>query len=69
MIGLFSRSVTVSLVAKNGTEKYSQQFNELKGSNLELKLITPNPTTGTNFETNLIRFGLAGLPKGAILDF
>ena len=46
----------------------SQSFEELQGSNLEFKLITPKPITGTYFETNLSRFGLAGLPLGAILD-
>ena len=60
---------TASLVAKNGTKKLSQPFEELQGSNSEFKLITPKPITGTYFDTNLSRFGLAGFPMAAILDF
>ena len=69
MIGSHTSSATTSLVAKNLTKKLSQLFEELQGSNLEFKLITPKPITGTYFETNLSRFGLAGLPMAAILDF
>ena len=36
---------------------------------LKFKLITPKPITENCFETNLSRFGLAGLPMAAILDF
>ena len=39
MKGLFASSPTASLVAKNETKKLSQPFEELLGSNLELKLI------------------------------
>ena len=46
----------------------SQLFEELQGSNSEFKLIIPKPITGTYFETNLSRLGLAGLLLGAILD-
>ena len=69
MIGLFAGGATASPVAKNGTKKLSQLFKELLGSNLEFKLITPKPTTGTYFDTNLSRFSLAGLPMVSILDF
>ena len=47
----------------------SQLFQEIQGSNLEYKLITPKPITGTYFNTNLSRFGLASLPIAAILEF
>ena len=57
MIGLFESSATSSLVAKNRTKKLSLLFEELQGSYLEFKLITPKPITGTYFETNLRRFG------------
>ena len=56
-------------MAKNGTKNLSQPFEELQVSNLEFKPITPKPITETYFETNLSRFGLAGLPMVAILDF
>ena len=69
MIGSFASGATASLVAKNGTKKLSQPFEELQGSNSEFKLITPKPITGTYFDTNLSRFGLAGLPMAAILNF
>ena len=69
MIGSPANGATSSLVAKNRTKKLSQLFEELQGSNLEIKLITPNPINGTYFETNLSRFGLTGLPMAAILDF
>ena len=65
MIGLFASGATASLVAKNGTKKLSQ----LQGSNLELKLTTSKSIKGTYYETTLSRFGLAGLPMAAILDF
>ena len=69
MKGSFASSATASLVGKNRTKKLSQLFEELYGSNLEFKLITPKPISGTYFETNLNRFGLAVLPMAAILDF
>ena len=47
----------------------SQLFEELQGWNLEFKLITPKSLTGTYFDTILSRFGLAGFPMVAILDF
>ena len=34
-----------------------------------VKLIIPKSITGTYFDTKLSRFGLAGLPVAAILDF
>ena len=49
--------------------KKLSQLEELQDSNLEFKLITSKPITWTHFETNLSRFGLAGLPKVAILGF
>ena len=69
MIGSFASGATASLVAKNGTKKLFQLFEELQGSYLEFKLITPKPNTGTYFDTNLSRFGLTGLPMAAIMDF
>ena len=42
---------TSSLVAKNGTKKLSQTFEELQGLNSEFKLITPKSNTGTYFGT------------------
>ena len=69
MIGSFASGATASLVAKNGTTKLSQTFEELQDSNSEFKLIPPKPITGTYFDTNLSRFGLAGLPMVAIFDF
>ena len=60
---------TAFLVAKNGTKKLAQPIKELQGSNLEFKLITLKPTTGTYFETYLSRFSLAGLPMAGIMDF
>ena len=67
-LGSFANGATASLVAKNGTKKLSQPIKELRGSNLEFKLITLKPTTETYFETYLSRFGLAGLPMAVILD-
>ena len=67
-IGSFASGPATSMVAKNGTKKLSQPFEELQCSNLEFKLITPKPISGTHFETNLSRFGLEGLPLAAILD-
>ena len=46
----------------------SQPFEELHSSNSEFKLITSKPITRTYFDTNLIRFGLAGLSLVAVLD-
>ena len=43
----------------------TQLFKELKGSNSVLKLSSPKPITGTIRS----RFGLAGLPMVAIMDF
>ena len=68
MIISLTIGTTYSLVAKIGTRKISELFEELQGSNLEFKVITPKPITGTHLETNLSRFGLAGLPMAAILD-
>ena len=42
MKGSFASGATASLVAKTETEKLSQSFEELQGSNLELKLSNPN---------------------------
>ena len=47
----------------------SQPFEELQGENSEFKLITPKSITWTYFETTLSRFGLAGFPMVAILNF
>ena len=69
MIGSFASSATASLVAKNGTKKLSQPFEELQGSNSEFKLITPKPITRTYFDNNLSRFGLAGMNIGAIINY
>ena len=69
MIVSFASGSDLSLVAKNGTKNLYQPFEELQGSILEFKLITTKPITGTYFETNLSRFGLAGLTKVAILEF
>ena len=68
MIESLASGTTSSLVAKNVTKKLSLPFEELQGSNSELKLITPKPITGTYYETKLSRYGLAGLPMVAILD-
>ena len=64
----FAKGATNFLVAKNGTIKLSQPFEELQGSKLELKLITPKPITRTYFETNPKRICLAVLPMVAVLD-
>ena len=69
MIGLFTCGATASLMPKNETKKLSQLFEELQGSNLEFKLITPKPITWTYFLSNMSRFGLAGFPMVAILNF
>ena len=50
MIGSFESGATAFHVAKNGTKKLSQPFEELQGSNLEFKLITPKPIIGTYFD-------------------
>ena len=47
----------------------SQPFEELQGSNAKFKPITPKPIAGTYFDTIMSRFGLAGFPISAILDF
>ena len=47
MIESFSSGTPASQVAKNGTKKLSQLFEELQGSNSEFKLITPKPIIGT----------------------
>ena len=46
----------------------SQPFEELQGSSLKFKLITPQSITGAYFDTKLSRFGLAGSAKVAILE-
>ena len=70
MIESFASGATAFLVAKNGTKKISQPIKELQGSNLEFKLINPKPiTTRIYLDTNLSRFGLAGLPIAEHLDF
>ena len=69
MIGSFASGATASLLVENDTNKISQLFEELQGSNSEFELITPKPITRTYFETNLSRFCLAGLPMAAILNF
>ena len=58
IMGSFASGATASQVAKNGTKYLSEPFEELQGSYLEFKLINPKHITGTNFETNLSRFGL-----------
>ena len=42
MIGSLANGATAFLVAKNGTKNLSQLFKELKGSNSEFTLVTPN---------------------------
>ena len=69
MIGSFASGTIAFIVAKNWTKNLSQLFKELQDSNLEFKLITPKPNTGTYFDTNLSRFGLAGLHMAVLLDF
>ena len=68
MIGSFASGATASLLVENDTNKISQLFEELQGSNSEFELITPKPITRTYFETNLSRFCLAGLPLAAIFN-
>ena len=43
-------------------------FEEVQSLNLDFKLNTPRPIIKTYFESNLSRFGLAGLLMEAILD-
>ena len=64
MIRSFASITTALLMAKNGTKKVSQLFEELQGSNLECKLFvfTPKYITETYFKIPLSRFGLTGLP-------
>ena len=69
MIGSFTSGATASLVARNGTKKLSHLFEELEGSNSEYKLITPKSFTETYFDTKLSRFGLAGFPMAATIDY
>ena len=69
MIGSFASGATPSLLVENDTNKISQLFEELQGSNSEFELITPKPNTRTYFETNLSRFCLAGLSIADIFDF
>ena len=71
MIRSFASITTALLMAKNGTKKVSQLFEELQGSNLKCKLFvfTPKYITETYFYNQLHRFGLAGFPMVAILDF
>ena len=68
MIESFPGGATSSMVAKNLTKKLSQLLNELQGSKLEFKLLTPKSINGTYFETYLNWFSLAGLPMTTILD-
>ena len=68
MIGSFANGATASLVAKKGTKKLSQPFEELQGSNFEFKLVTSKSITGTYFEATLGRFGLKGLPMFKVLQ-
>ena len=68
MMGSFTSGDTTSQVAKNGTKKLFQLFEEQQVLNLDFKLNTPKPIIKTYFESNLSRFGLAGLPMVAILD-
>ena len=49
--------------------KISQLFEELQGSNSEIKQITPKHKTETYFDTNLSMFGWEGLPVVAHMDF
>ena len=46
-----------------------QPFEELQGSYSEPRLNTPKPITRTYFDTNLSRFGLAGLTMVVTLDY
>ena len=68
MMGSFTSGDTTSQVAKNRTKKLSQPFKEQQVLILDFKLNTPKPIIKTYFESNLSRFGLAGLPMAAILD-
>ena len=47
----------------------SQSFEELKSSNLEVKLMTLKPMTGNNFDIDLSIICFTGLPLAATLDF
>ena len=67
-MGSFTSGNTTSQVAKNGTKKLSQPFEEQQVLNLDFKLNNPKPIIKTYFESNLSRFGLAGLLMEAILD-
>ena len=44
----------------------SQPFEELQGSNLEFRPITPKLITRTYFDNNLIKFSLGSLHRVAI---
>ena len=67
-MGSFTSGDTTSQVAKNGTKKLFQPFEEQQVLNLDFKLNTPRPIIKTYFEFNQSRFGLAGLLMEAILD-
>ena len=69
IIKSFARCTAASLVAKNGTNKLFQLFEELQVRNSESKLITLKHINGTYFDTNLNRFDLKKFPMAAILDF
>ena len=47
----------------------SQSFEELMGSNLEVKLMTLKPITGNNIDINLSTICFTGLAMAAILGF
>ena len=47
----------------------SQSFEELKGSNMEVKQMTLKFITRNNFDINLSRISFTGLPMAAFLDF
>ena len=66
MIGLFSSGAIASQGAKNITKILGQPFEELQGSNLEFRPITPKIITRSYFDNNLIKFSLASLHSVAI---
>ena len=47
----------------------SQSFEELMGSNLEVKLMTLKPIMGNNIDINLSTICFTGLAMAAILGF
>ena len=68
MMGSFTSGDTTSQVAKNRTKQLSPPFEEQQVLNLDFKPNTPKLIIKTYFESNLSRFGLAGLLMKAILD-